>query len=400
MILRSGGDRAPVSRLVAPFAVVLAFLSACGGGAADLDHIDFLSSAGRSAGLGPVRLRWNRRLVPTFEGAYLPVERAVPALDPGSNRVYAGSTAGTFYAFDPAGRSIYRYSTGAGIESEAALDPARDELYLGTDDGQLHALVASSGKVRWKGNAEGPLRSLPVLTDDAVYVATDTDKVIAFARDDGTVLWRYGRAAPETMSIAGHAGLLIHERHIITGFTDGTVAALQLSDGSVEWLRDTSIDVNPEDLRAPRYVDVDTTPLLVDGVLWVASFAGGLYGLAPSSGSVLWHDSERTGIVGMTEARDMVIVSSGDEGLAALTRDDRRVIWSHEAERGGYGLPVVIGDTILVAEDRGPFVSMDLFSGEETGRIETGFGFAARAAVAGGLGFILSNGGTLLAFSI
>jgi len=61
---------------------------------------------------------------------------------------------------------------------------------------------------------------------------------------------------------------------------------------------------------------------------------------------------------------------------------------------------VIAGDLVLFGESQGGFITLDLGSGQELGRIESQHGFSASAAVADGRGFILGNGGTLFAFAL
>ncbi len=379
----------------------VAAIGGCGGARAGTDWSFgwFGTEHERSyAGQGPLRVRWTERLTEPFEGAYLPVERAVAALDPGRNRVYVGSTAGQLYALSATGTRVYRYDAAGAIESQPALDAARDELYVGTEQGEVHALRASDGQLRWRESVGGPIRQAPVLSGDAVYVVTDSDTVAALGREDGSPLWSYSRQAPEGFSITEHAGLTPAGGKILTGFTDGVVVALDAADGRVIWERDTSVDVDSEDAAAPRFIDVDTTPVVIGQTVYVASFAGGLYGLDLGSGTVLWHDQTITGVVAIAAAEDLLILASADSGVVAMDTE-REVRWRHALERGSPTEPVVAGRQILVGESGGSFLSLALDSGRETGRLEAGHGFTARASVRGGLGFVVSNGGNLLAFT-
>lgn len=382
----------------ASLALVLLCATGCGG--VDARTFEWMGSEHRVAGLGPLRLRWNERLTSEYGGAYKPVERSIAALDPARNRIFVGSTAGRLIAYDPAGKHLYEFDAGGGIQSEPALDPARDELYFGSEEGQFFSLVASTGKERWRQRVDGAVRQLPVLTADTVFIVTEGDTVLALAREDGTVLWRYQREAPETMSISAHAGLLFFEGRLYTGFTDGVVVALVPSDGTVVWERDTSIDVNPDDSRAPRFVDVDTTPVAVGREVWVASFAGGLYGLAAATGSVEWREQDRKGITDLTVDGDRVYAASGDDGVVCMSADTHGVLWKHPSERGNPTRPVLVDSAVIVAEKGGPLLVLDAERGREVNRIETGYGFTSPPAVADGRGFILSNGGTLFAFAL
>ncbi|RLB55009.1 MAG: hypothetical protein DRJ42_07405 [Deltaproteobacteria bacterium] len=352
------------------------------------------------AGLGPVRLLWTQRLTPTYEGPYTPVERSVAALDPPRDRIFIGSTGGTLYHLRANGGRVWGYDARGAIESKPAIDSVADEVYVATEQGVIHALDGTTGAVKWRERTGGPIRQSPLLVDDAVYVVSDTDVVTAHARSDGEVLWTYRRDAPEGYSISGHAGIVMFRDMLLTAMTDGTVVALDPGHGTVVWERDTSVDVEGPAGGRPQFVDVDTTPIVIDGDLYVASFAGGLYALDPMSGTVTWHDQTRTGVVGITTAPGRMILSSADEGVVSLSRDGEHTEqWKHPIRRGAASVPVVAGRSILVSVSTGAFLALSLDTGEETSRFEAGYGFTAIPSVAGGVGFVMANGGSLHAFS-
>ena len=69
--------------------------------------------------------------------------------------------------------------------------------------------------VRACSEVGGAVSAQPLLTDDAVYVVTDEDTVVAMAREDGEALWRVRRDAPEGFTISEHAGLVLGEGKLV-----------------------------------------------------------------------------------------------------------------------------------------------------------------------------------------
>ncbi|MCC6874667.1 MAG: PQQ-binding-like beta-propeller repeat protein [Sandaracinaceae bacterium] len=359
-------------------------------------------------GTRAVRVRWRVEVAPGFRaalaGTYVPVERAAAELDPAHDRVYLGSSAGQLWALTGAGARVYAYESGP-IAARPTLDAMRDELYVPTEDGVLHLLQASSGSLRWRCEVGGAVTQPAVLVGDAAYVVTDTDVVVAVDRSSGETLWRYRRDAPEGFYIAEHAGLALSadQRRLITGFTDGVVVSLSPSDGSVQWERDTTIDLEPGADGTARFADVDATPVIVGDVVYAASFAGGLHALELASGTVLWRDAEISGVTSLAPGPDgVLVIASADMGLAAIVphESEREVLWRKRPPRGAVGHPTLVGDLVLYGETQGGFITASMATGEEIGRIEVGTGFTAPATVADGRGFILSNGGVLLAFAL
>jgi outer membrane protein assembly factor BamB len=352
----------------------------------------------RGAGPG-VLVRWTRDLAPPFSGGgYVPVEQATPGIDAANDRVYTGSTRGKLWALDMNGHTVFKVDTEAGIEAQPVTDSARNEVYVVNVRGAVFALRGQDGGLRWKADAGASVSQPGLLSSDALYLVTDEDTVVALSRVDGSVLWRYHREPHEGFVIAGHAGLVIASGKLLTGFGDGTVVALDASDGRVLWEADTAVDLADVE-TTNRFTDVDTTPAVVNDLVYVASFSGGLYALELANGTVHAHEADLRGVTGVTATPDALIVSSAESGLVCLELPQLSVRWRHRVTRGAPGKSEVRGDNVYVAESLGALLALSLANGREVGRLETAHGFTAPPSFEGRLGFALSNAAKLFSFS-
>jgi outer membrane protein assembly factor BamB len=384
---------ARASGRVAVVLLLLACASACLSRSADFGWLDGTNA--RTAGHA-FAVRWMRDLAP--EGPYVPVELASPVSAPQLDRVFVGSTHGDLWALDSFGKPAFRFVADAAIEAPPTLDVARGELYVASVDGHVNALDARTGEKRWQGAVDESISQAGLLSADALYVVTDLDTVVALDRKNGSVLWRYRRQErPEGFAIVGHAGLALAERRLLAAFGDGVVAALDPSDGRVIWELDTSLDV-PEVDVTQRYLDVDTTPVVVDGVAYVASFSGGLYGIEISSGTVREHESHLKSIAGLASDGRSLIVSSAELGVISFEVPGLAPLWRRAAKSGAPGVPRIAKGHVFVPESRDGLVALDLQNGRELGRLHTAHGITTPASLDGGRGFVLSNAGRLFAF--
>lgn len=354
------------------------------------------------SGRGALRVVWRKELTPSRRGNYRPVESGSAALDDRHGRVYVGAASGQLHALSTDGQPLYRYELHESIESELALDVEADELYVGTERGELYAFTASTGKLRWKVEAGGALRQRPVLYRDAVYIVSEEDVVEGRARADGAVLWSYKRERSEGFLVAGHAGLnLAEDGRLLAAFNDGAIVALDALDGRARWVRETSGDVPDTEPGRPRYLDADATPLQIGEHVYAASFGAGLYCLDARNGSVVWRAAEWTGITGLGATDDgALILVSADRGIARFDPVARAARWVKSLERGSFGTPELRAGLLLVGDSRGSLVALDAGTGDELGRIDAGHGFVARPVLGDERGFALTNGGTLLAMRI
>lgn len=351
-----------------------------------------------SAAGAALRVRWSKPLAEEWGGLYVPVERAQAALDPKYDRLFVGSAERVLWSFDATGRRLYQYRTESGIDAAPSVDSDTNELYVPTTAGVVHALQANSGAVRWKADLGGAVSQPGVLSKDAFYVVTDDDSVYALARRDGSVLWRHRREPRAGLKISGHAGILLSEERLITGFGDGTLVALSPGDGRVLWLLDTTLDFSDPAQAELGFVDIDTTPVQVGDTVFAASFAGGFYGVGASDGAVHVRQAELTGVTSLAASEGSLIIASADRGLLCIDLTTFSPRWVRPTRPYVVSTVQVDQTTVYVTQTRGAFLALALADGQERGRLQTEHGFLAAPSMRDGLGFILGNSGVLYAF--
>ena len=101
-----------------------------------------------------------------------------------TDAIYFASADGSVYALTPSGRLLWRYDTGAPVRSSPVLGRApvgeRGEiLYVGSSNGKLYAIDASSGRLRWAYNTtpadpylrvRNNLNGSPALGRSGIYI--------------------------------------------------------------------------------------------------------------------------------------------------------------------------------------------------------------------------------------
>lgn len=384
--------------LIASSLLAIAGCGAAGTPATNADNFGWVEQDDEYAkpGEGGFNVRWSKQLTDRAEARYLPVELSSAEFDVKRERVYIGTTEGNLFAFAMNGRRLFFYDAGAQIESKPAVDARTGLVYLATVDGHVHAITVD-GQLQWKTKLIGSIRTQPVVSQGAIYVVAENDTVIALARDDGRILWTYDKEPVEEITIAGHAGLLLEDGRLYAGFTDGAVVAINPSDGRLFWEVETSVDVELRPGNVPQFLDVDTTPVLLRGTLYVASFTAGLYALDAMSGTVEWRDGSFQGVTGIAAAGRMLVISSARRGVSLLDLRTRIVQWEKAPERGAPTPPIVTyKGTVIYGETQGSLLALSLSDGREIARAEGGSGFSATPSAKGSFGGAISNGGRFL----
>jgi outer membrane protein assembly factor BamB len=357
-------------------------------------------------------------------------ERGRPEIDPLGGRVFVGSSDHGLYALRAGGGStIWRFETLGIVQSEPLYDSETDQVYFGSHDGALYAVRASDGKLAWRFNAGAEVAKRPVRVGETLYVANGADQLFALDRHTGKQRWTVHRTSALGMEVAGYAGPTYDSGKIYMAYSDGNVAAYDARDGSEKW---TPVDLAADAEHAaggeaPRYLDVDTTPVVDDGpsasarVVYVASYAGGVVALDAETGGRVWTNDKATGVTDlvlwrepaheasphgpyaggpMVPERKVLLASSASSGLWGLDPASGRMLWRNKVPEGGIGAPVPVAGAIMVSTTRYGMFLMSPVNGRVIDAFDVGTGFAQTPAVFGHRAYALSNGGTFVGIHV
>ncbi|NUW42788.1 outer membrane protein assembly factor BamB family protein [Nonomuraea rhodomycinica] len=184
--------------------------------------------------------------------------------------VLAGSDHGVVYALAPAtGTERRRYRLGA-EHDRILLLRAGATVYATSSSGDVNALDAVSGEVRWRSRITGTIASRPVVAGGTVYVGDDEGTTHALDAATGTPLWqvRAGGDQPMFTWRAAVAGGLLY-----TVGRDRTLYALDTATGRTR-------------RRLPLPGGRGSGPVAADGTIHVSDREGTLYTLDAATGTV------------------------------------------------------------------------------------------------------------------
>ncbi len=183
-----------------------------------------------------------------------------------------------------------------------------------------------------------------------------------------------------------------------------------MRDGSERW---TPVDLSAEAEQAQggdavRYLDVDTTPVpyslaTVGRVVFVASYAGGVYALDAERGAPVWKNEKAAGVTDLVvwsepshpanpaapgyvvgeppiPKHEALLASSGGTGLWALDPTSGKALWRLPLPEGGITAPVPIAGALLVATTRYGAFLLSPLQGRPIDGIDLGSGFSRRGA--------------------
>jgi outer membrane protein assembly factor BamB len=334
------------------------------------------------------------------------------------------------------GEVLWCFETGGG----AYATQAGDILLVWSGDGNLSAIEAESGALRWRVTP-GPVAAAtgyaPLVVGEVVIVTLPyLNSMFAFDIETGAERWRRAgvfdenpspmgepwfhedvvsiiggeellRIDPETGDIVEQIDLeldganvssiddgVIYAWDYVTGDDDSIVLAIDLDDGAEIW--STSFDGAPYSSFVAAgdalFVAVE------DGVMTLDRGTGEITGEIPI-------DADLTAMTRLIAAEDTLYLHHRDQtapALLAIDIESEEIIWTYEYVMNGY-LPTVSGDTIYVPGIIDEYTDVAVAIDRETGRLrweaQTGAYDASELIAGDGIVYAPTIGGTLIAFA-
>lgn len=356
-------------------------------------------------------------------------ERGRPEIDPAGARVFVGSSDRGLYALRAGdGSTLWRFETIGMVQSEPLYDAELDVVYFGSNDGALYCVKAATGELLYRYDTGAEVSKKPVLGGETLYFANAADYLFAADRRTGKPRWQAHRTPALGMEIAGHAGPVRDASLglVYMAFSDGHVVAFDEKSGSEKWAPvDLSAEAEQAAGEAPRYLDVDTTPVLDEHpqghVVYVSSYAGGVFGLDARTGSRIWTSEKAVGVTDLllykeaahrpnpngpdrggpeVPERKVLVASSAQSGLMGLDPFTGRILWRNKLPEGGVTAPVPVAGALMVGTTRYGLFLLSPRNGRVIDGIDLGTGFGQTPGTYGGRAYVTTNAGTLIGVEI
>ena len=279
-------------------------------------------------------------------------------------------------------------------------------LYVTTAFGQLAALDAVTGRVRWVQRLGAAATGTPTVRDGIVYAVSRDGTGWAVEARTGRVVWQVPGLS-DSAGFTGPAGPAVSERLAVFPFSSGEVLAVFRRGGAPAWRGSVTGDRVGRALAA--FDDVTGDPVFADGRVYVANATGRVVAFDPDTGDRIW--TARDGAVGpVWPAGGSLFLVSDALALVRLDAATGSALWrtdlpGFEARRPSrrrdvtaHHGPVLAGGRLWVASSDGLLRAFDPRDGRLTGTLPIPGGATTAPVVAGRTLYVVSSEGRLLAY--
>ncbi len=335
---------------------------------------------------------WSRSIGDGQGKTWLKIE---PAVD--GDTLYVADAEGLVMALrSDDGKVLWRQALeipiGGGVTASDGL------VLVGTLDGHVIALKQDDGSEIWRAPVTSEVLGAPATDGRIVVVQTIDDKLTGFSAEDGRKLWQQDTLQP-LLTLRGSSSPLVVDGTVFAGFANGEARAYRAGNGSLVWEGRVAVPQGSSELE--RMVDVDGTPVMTGGALYMVSYQGNVVALDPDSGRIRWA-REASSFQGLAEGFGNLYLSDDKSILSAVDQRTGSVIWSQkDLERRQLSGPATWSSYVLVGDYEGYLHVVSQLDGQLLGRKKIdSSGIRAKPVVSGDMIYVYGNGGELSALQI
>lgn len=299
---------------------------------------------------------------------------ASPAID--GDTIYVGSTSGNLYAVNRAnGTAKWKYTIKARVASSPAV--ANGLVYFSAFDGNFYAVEAGTGQLKWKFQTEGEHRfsarhlhslqpatetmpdpwdcylSSPAVWNGTVYFGSGDGNVYALDAGSGALKWKF-----KTGDVV-HASPAVADGMILIGSWDSNFYALDAATGKERWRFKTGDDpVNH------NQTGIQSSAAVADGMVYFGCRDSHLYALDEQTGAMKWSHS--------TNGSWVLNSPAVYKGHVYFATSDTGILYAADAKTGAieyavsfngwpvYSSPAIAGDMLYVGSTDGTVTGIHL----------------------------------------
>jgi outer membrane protein assembly factor BamB len=291
--------------------------------------------------------------------------------------VYVGSNDRNLYAINLGDGTLkWKFKTDSRVSSSPAV--VNGVVYFLSYDGNFYAVNGATGQAKWKFATEGEHRfaakhihgALPkdetipdpfdfylssaAVRDGTVYFGSSDGNVYALDATSGALKWKF-----KTGDVV-HASPAVADGNVFVGSWDTYFYTLDAATGKEKWRFKTG-----DDPDIHNQTGIQSSALVADGIVYFGCRDSNLYALDAASGKKKWaFNNKGSWVIGSPVVKDgRLYFSTSDSGLFyAIDAKTGASMFSLKFIWPMFSSPTIAGNTLYIGSHEGKLIAIDLAS--------------------------------------
>ena len=279
-----------------------------------------------------------------------------------------------------------------------------DVVYATTGFGDVLALKAETGEIKWRKSLLKPLRAAPTAADARVYVVSVDNELTSLDSTTGEILWHHS-GITESAALMGASSPAAQGDSVFVAYSSGEIFGLRAQNGRMSW--SYSLSSTAQGGALPAIADIRGLPVLDRGRLYAISHSGRFAAIDQRTGDRIW-EADIGGIDTPVISGDAVYIYGRDGQLIALSQNSGRVLWAKDLAKYVdpkdkdsdpiiWAGPVLAGEKLWMVNSQGFLASFSPQDGSADAKIDLGDPVFVTPIVVNRTFYIVTDDGALVA---
>jgi outer membrane protein assembly factor BamB len=255
-----------------------------------------------------------------------------------------------------------------------------------------------AGKQIWKVSVNSEVLSEPIVAGGLVVVRALDNRFIGLDAQTGTRKWTYQRQQSALSLRVGYGMLAIGNEVIVTGFAGGRFGMIAIANGGLVWETPVSFPKGFSEIE--RLNDVTAKPSMEGEIVCAVSYQGRIGCGQARTGNLLWF-KDYSSYTGTAQSAELVFSANEKSYVTAFATKDGTQVWENtQLSYRNVGESLAIGKVLLFGDAQGYVHALTQANGNIISRIRHDSNPISAAPIAvGGLILVQSQGGKIAAYS-
>ncbi|KYK28562.1 hypothetical protein AYK20_07115 [Thermoplasmatales archaeon SG8-52-1] len=286
------------------------------------------------------------------------------------------------YIADKKSKVLWKYETENAKNIDYSSSTVSDNIvYTAMSTGKILTLNTDSGALNWKDRLNEKITNSVTFKD--LYFVGGENGLYAFEKNTGQIKWK---------QIVGHISCkpVIANNLVIAGCDDGNIYAFDVNSGKISWTKRFLESAKISEIsKNNAYIGsgdscyafdiynkeiiwefktngkISASPKIHKECLYFGSWDGNLYALDSKEGDLKWIFNTGWGIVTTPAvSEDLIFVASNDNNFYAIDKNNGDLRWDFKCKSAIHSNPVVYGEYVFFGCDDGRFYALKKTNGD------------------------------------
>jgi len=271
-------------------------------------------------------------------------------------RVYAGTINGDLLCVEKqSGTEIWSYRSIDDSDPEkfapafkTAPRVTADAVFVGDEDGILHAVNRKTGKKKWTFPTNGEISGCPAIVGEKLIFGSHDSFLYCLNAEDGAEIWKF-----QTQDRINGSSAVIGKYTFVAGCD--------------EHLRVIDFEGGTEESGIPLESPLLASPAVMGDMLYVGTHGGQVLAINWKTEEIVWHygpdEDPYNASAAVTDK--YVVVGSEDKKVHCIDRKTGEGVWTFTTRSQVNSSPVVVGNRVFFGSNDHHLYGVSLSGGKE-----------------------------------